>query len=177
MIKPIQTKKEMAPKENLAKTVEKQLSKLNSPLKVLSAVEVPTSNGSCLLVFIPYKQLSTYKKTASELQSKLSQTTIFIAQRTVLGKNHTRYPGVKAGTPRPNSRTLSSVQDNMLNDLCYPTEVVGKRIRYNKDGTKIVKIFLDPTVKEEVEDKLEAFEAVYSKLTNKKAIFSFPVEV
>ena len=40
------------------------------------------------------------------------------------------------------SRSLSVVQENLLADLVYPTEIVGKRTRVQKDGSKILKIHL-----------------------------------
>jgi small subunit ribosomal protein S7e len=32
------------------------------------------------------------------------------------------------------------VHDEILNDLVYPTEIVGKRIRYRVDGSKVLKV-------------------------------------
>lgn len=38
------------------------------------------------------------------------------------------------------SRTLTSVHDAILEDLVFPSEIVGKRIRIKLDGSKLIKV-------------------------------------
>merc|ERR1712113_462568 len=97
---------------------------------------------------------------------------IFTATRTVLDKNFKR-KGLKV---RPRSRTLTAVQEAILEDIVGPTEIHGKRTRVSVDGTKLLKVILDPKDKdkENVEAKLSTFAGVYQKLTNKHAVFQFP---
>ena len=78
--------------------------------------------------------------------------------------------------PRPRSRTLTHVQDSILEDLVYPTEIVGKRTRCKVDGTKELKVFLEWKEKVNVDTKLDTFTDVYKRLTNKDVVFEFPVE-
>merc|ERR1712137_653909 len=97
----------------------------------------------------------------------------FIAQRTILSKQFKRQ---KKGQLRPRSRTLTTVQERVLEDIVYPTQIVGQRTRVRMDGSKLLKVYLDPKDVKEVEYKLKTFGAVYKNLTNKNVEFMFPVQ-
>lgn len=99
---------------------------------------------------------------------------MIVAQRAILPKSINRKDG-RSG-PRPRSRTLTTVHEAILEDIVYPTEIVGKRIRYKQDGTKTLKVLLDPKDQVNVETKLDTFTYVYNALTHKDVAFEFPVE-
>jgi len=96
---------------------------------------------------------------------------LIIAQRTILGKSFTR--SQKTQGLRPRSRTLTAVQDAILEDIVYPTEIEGKRTRCKVDGTKILKVYLNSKDQPNVESRIGTYAHVYQKLTNKHVSFSF----
>merc|ERR1712096_527660 len=54
---------------------------------------------------------------------------------------------------RPRSRTLQAVHTAILNDLVYPAEIVGKRIRIRLDGSRLFKVHLDKTHQTNIEPR------------------------
>jgi len=143
----------------------------------LSAKEIDTTGGKkAIIIFVPYKLHKRYQKLQSrlirELEKKFSgKHVLIVAQRTILSKNFTRH---HPGQIRPRSRTLTSVHNSVLDDIVYPTQIVGKRTRFRADGARLLKVYLDPKDVKEVDYKLKTFAAVYKKLTNKTVEFIFP---
>ena len=75
-----------------------------------------------------------------ELEKKFSDRhVVFVAQRRMLRKP-TRTSRVKQ--KRPRSRTLTNVHEKILEDLVFPTEIVGKRTRVAVDGSKLLKVYV-----------------------------------
>jgi small subunit ribosomal protein S7e len=68
---------------------------------------------------------------------------------------------------------LTAVQDAILDDIVYPTEIVGKRTRCKVDGKRILKVYLDSKDQPNVETRTATFADVYNKLTNKQVSFHF----
>jgi small subunit ribosomal protein S7e len=130
-----------------------------------------------IVIFVPVPQLKQYHKVQSrivrELEKKFSDRHVLIvAQRKILAKP-TRNSRTKQ--QRPRSRTLTTVHEKLLEDLVFPTEIVGKRTRVKVDGGKLVKCFLDAKDKNSLEYKVDTFTSVYKKLTGKDVSFEFPV--
>jgi len=148
-------------------------------LTFLSAkeVDVGTSGKKAIVVFVPFRFLRNYRRVqvrlTRELEKKFSgKHVVIIAQRRILRRpsknNH------KKLQKRPQNRTLTAVHDAILEDLVYPTEITGKRIRVRLDASRLTKVFLDRKDQQSAEYKLETFSAVYKKLTGKDAVFEFP---
>lgn len=162
--------------------LEAGTSSINAALKdlyITAAKLIDVDGGKkAIIMFVPFRLLKAYhriqKTLVEELEKKFSgHHVVIVAQRTMLKKTFNRnrkYNGV-----RPRSRTLKAVQEAILEDLVYPTEIVGKRTRFFTDGSQLIKVHLNPTDQVNVETKLDTFAAVYKKLTNKQVTFEFPV--
>jgi len=161
--------------------MEKNVSELKADLKGLqfcAAKELEIGHGrKAIVIFVPVPLLKQFQKVQSrivrELEKKFSDShVLLIAQRRIMQKPA---KGSRVKQARPRSRTLTQVHENILEDLVYPTEIVGKRTKVRVDGSKIVKVFLDKKDSTYLEYKLDTFSAVYKKLTGKEAVFEFPV--
>merc|ERR1712062_335934 len=174
--------------------IEKQISQalldleVNSDLKaalrelhITAAKEVEVGAGKkSLVIFVPVPQLKSFQKIQTrlvrELEKKFSgKHVVFIAQRRILPKPTRKTNKLKQ--KRPGSRTLQAVHTAILDDLVYPAEIVGKRIRIRLDGSRLFKVHLDKTQQTNIEHKTETFASVYKKLTGKEVNFEFPEAV
>ena len=54
------------------------------------------------------------------------------------------------------SRTLVAVHNAILDDLVYPAEIVGKRIRIRLDGSRLFKVHLDKNQQTNIEHKVRS---------------------
>lgn len=132
------------------------------PLQISAAREVDVRGGKkAIVIFVPVPQLKAFHKVQQrfvhncssrdkfnsntmiysltrELEKKFTDRhVVFVAQRRMLRKP-TRTSRVLQ--KRPRSRTLTSVHEKILEDLVFPTEIVGKRTRIAVDGSKLLKV-------------------------------------
>jgi len=155
----------------------KEISVELKDLYIRSAKEVEVSAGKkAVVIFVPYKLHKRFQKIQArltrELEKKLGgRHVLIVAERTILSLNYQR---THPGQSRPRSRTLTAVHGAILDDITHPTTIVGKRIRFRLDGTRVLKVLLDPKDQKEVDYKLKTFSVVYKKLTNKNIEFAFP---
>merc|ERR1711893_167430 len=147
-------------------------------LHITGAKEIDVQGKKAIIIFVPVPQLRAFQKIqirlVRELEKKFSgKHVVLIAQRRILPKP-TRKTKRKSKQKRPRSRTLTAVHEAILDDLCFPSEIVGKRIRIKLDGSRTIKVHLDKNQQTNIEHKMETFTAVYKKLTGKDVNFEFP---
>uniref|UniRef100_A0A0E0KCJ3 40S ribosomal protein S7 n=2 Tax=Oryza punctata TaxID=4537 RepID=A0A0E0KCJ3_ORYPU len=152
---------------------------LKSELKDLyinNAVQMDVAgNRKAVVIHVPYRLRKAFKKIhvrlVRELEKKFSgKDVVIVATRRIV-----RPPKKGSAVQRPRTRTLTAVHDGILEDVVYPAEIVGKRIRYRLDGAKVIKIFLDPKERNNTEYKLETFSAVYRRLCGKDVALEYPM--
>ncbi|GJV57055.1 40S ribosomal protein S7-like protein [Tanacetum coccineum] len=185
MMKKIQKDKDVEPsefEESVAQALfdlENANQDLKSDLKDLyinGAAQIDVSgNRKAVVIHVPYRLRKAFRKIhlklVRELEKKFSgKDVVLIATRRML-------PPPKKGSAatRPRNRTLTAVHDSMLEDIVHPAEIVGKRVRYRVDGSKTIKIYLDPKARNDTEYKLETFSGVYRKLCGKDVVFEYPI--
>ena len=103
------------------------------------------------------------------LEAKYQKPVLVVANRTIIS------PGAKAhpSQMRPRSRTLTAVNLEILNDVCFPSHITGKSTRVSLDGKKHEKVMLDPLDKDAMENKIDAIMHCYHKLTTHKIALGF----
>ncbi|XP_053431669.1 40S ribosomal protein S7-like [Nycticebus coucang] len=155
-------------------------------LNITTAKEIEVGGGQkAIIIFVPIPQLKSFQKIqvqlVRELEKKFSgKHVVFIAQRRILPKptrkscTKNKQGGTCGSQKRPRSRTLTAVHDVILEDLVFPSEIVGKRIRVKLDGSRLIKVHLDKAQQNNVEHKVETFSGVYKKLTGKDVNFELP---
>merc|ERR1712098_197276 len=120
-----------------------ELTKSLRELYITSAKKLETGDRSVILIFVPFRLLDSFHKIQArlvrELEKKFSGShVVIIANRKIVRPDSRKQRQARQKVPR--SRTLTSVHESILDDVCYPAEIVGKRIRYRVDGSKTLKV-------------------------------------
>ncbi|EAY21429.1 40S ribosomal protein S7, putative [Trichomonas vaginalis G3] len=142
-------------------------------LKIESVKEVKADGAAVLVLTVPYKQIKAFQAAQAsflpDLEKKLN------AQICIVGK-HRAFPktpehGRRFKAIRNYGRTLRSVNDALLDDLVFPTAIVGKRIHYDVNGKQTTRVILDKHDATRVEERLNGFAAAYNRLTGLVTVF------
>ncbi|KAG8224765.1 hypothetical protein J437_LFUL002208 [Ladona fulva] len=127
-------------------------------LYITKAKEIELNGKKSIIIYVPVPQLKQFQKIQTrlvrELEKKFSgKHVVFVAERKILPKP-TRKTRTKNKQKRPRSRTLTAVYDAILEDLVFPAEIVGKRIRVKLDGSQLIKVHLDKNQQTNIEHKV-----------------------
>lgn len=156
----------------IASGSEEAIKKNLMKIKVASVKEVK-GETKVFIVTVPYKQIAVYRQISGylvpELEKKMGGQVVVVGQRRafpIKPEEGRRYRVI-----RPVSRTLRAVNESLLEDVVYPTAIVGKQVHYNLKGKQSTVVFLDANDKTRVEERLNAFAAAYNKLTGLNTTF------
>uniref|UniRef100_A0A2R9BV50 40S ribosomal protein S7 n=1 Tax=Pan paniscus TaxID=9597 RepID=A0A2R9BV50_PANPA len=143
-------------------------------LNIMAAKEIEVGGGQkAIIIFVPVPQLKSFQKIQVRLVRELEKKFSGKHVRRILPKP-TRKSCTKYKQKHPRSHTLTAVHDAILEDLVFPSKIVGKRIRVKLDGSRLMKVHLDKAQQNNVEHKVETFSGVYKKLMGKDVNFEFP---
>ena len=142
-------------------------------LKIVSVKEVNADGSKVILVTVPYKQIKSFQNLQAtflpDLEKKLSAQVCILGQHRAFPK--TPEHGRRYKAIRNYGRTLKAVREALLDDLVFPTAIVGKRVTYSTDGKQVTKVILDKHDATRVEDRLAGFAAAYNRLTGLNTVF------
>lgn len=152
--------------------------KIGASIKINRVVEIPVGKDKpAFLVFVNFRSQRTlltnlYKKLVTDLEKKLKTTVLIVAARNIesrwIKKNRTQQ--------RSNSRTLTSVHNEYLNELLLPGNIISSRTRVRLDGTQVTKLNVDKADQHFLEERVPAIKAAYKKLTSREIEVDFQKE-
>ena len=143
-------------------------------INTVKEVGAKGTTKKALVILYPLRYLMLVRKVQKtvigELEKRFAGRVVtFVAQRKV-----TRRPGSVYGIQEvQRSTTRTVVNENVLGDLLYPSEVVGKRWRFRTDGSRVMKVYLDSRDKKKMGARLALIAAIYKKLSMRKVTFGF----
>jgi len=149
-----------------------QFIEVNKVVEIANGKEKPIA-----LVYFSHKTHKVlltplYKKIVSELEKKLKTTVLLVSARNI----QSRWVKKNRTQKRPYSRTLTSVQESILDELLLPGTVISDRVRVRLDGSQIRKLTLDKTEQHFLEERTEAIKNAYKKLTTRDIEIAFDKE-
>ncbi|OHT04430.1 40S ribosomal protein S7 [Tritrichomonas foetus] len=178
----IQKKGETTPLEQSIATIlneiqagsEEGMKKALTNLKITGVKEVSDNGLKVVIVSVPYKQIAAYRAIQGflvpELEKKVENSqVVIVGKRRAFPKEpvrNRRYVAI-----RPTGRTLRAVNESLLDDVVYPTAIVGKRIHYDLKGGQTTHVILDQHDRTRVEERLAGFALAYNRLTGIRTVF------
>jgi small subunit ribosomal protein S7e len=148
-------------------------------LHLVAVKEMDVGGRNALALMVPAPQVNNWQKIQTkivrELEKKFSgKHVMIIGQRKVMAQEARKAGSKCYKQKRPVSRSVKAVHEAILEDVVYPAEITGKRIRHKMDDSTVIKAFLDRGSQTTIEHKTATFSAVYKRLTGKNVVFEFP---
>lgn len=147
-------------------------------IEVNKVVEIPNGKEKPIaLVYFSHKTHKVlltplYKKFVAELEKKLKTIVLLVAARNI----QSRWVKKNRTQKRPFSRTLTSVQEALLDELLLPGTIISDRVRVRLDGSQVRKIVIDKAEQHFLEERADAIKNTFKKLTTRDIEISFEKE-
>ena len=126
------------------------------------------------VVFVSYNFLRENRDLVSKLTNavalKKERPCFVVAQRTII------HPKSKYNQKIPHNRTLTSVYEQLLEDLVFPAQVTGKRVRFASGGKQLIKYHLNAEAESFVRPRAELIRQAYHDLTGRTIALEFRAE-
>merc|ERR1712018_1035556 len=130
-------------------------------LHLVAVKEMDVGGRNALALMVPAPQVPGWQKIQTkivrELEKKFSgKHVIIVGRRKIMPKEQRKSTAKCYKQKRPISRSVKHVHEATLQDIVYPAEITGKRIRHT------------------IEHKTATFSAVFKRLTGQRVVFEFP---
>merc|ERR1712223_2043679 len=148
-------------------------------LHMVAAKEFDVGGRNAIVISVPAPQVASWRKIQEklvrELEKKFSNKhVIIVGHRKIMPEEKRKASANCYKQKRPISRSIKQVHENVLEDIVFPSIIIGKRIRYKNDNKRFIKAFLNKSNQGDTEHKTATFSAVYKRLTGKNVMFEFP---
>ena len=143
-------------------------------LHFVAAKEVKINKTrKAIIIFVPLKQIHYYQRIhvtlVSELEKKFSGSHVVI----VADRKAERTPSNPSKVKRSRNKTLVKRNEYLMDDVCYPNTISGKRTRVRVDGSRFTRVHLDDKEKTNYDHKAHTFSVVYRVLTGQKVKYQW----
>eukprot|EP00792_Barthelona_sp_PAP020_P008541 TRINITY_DN3227_c2_g2_i1.p1 TRINITY_DN3227_c2_g2~~TRINITY_DN3227_c2_g2_i1.p1 ORF type:complete len:179 (+),score=40.06 TRINITY_DN3227_c2_g2_i1:48-584(+) len=148
--------------------------------KIVGAKKILVDDSEVCVIFVPVplmKRLRVFQdRLTADMEKKMNCPCVFVSKATIIpqesNKSHIKRQ------KRPHSRTLTAVHQLILEDVVFPSEIVGRHVRHtlrsgDRKSVQTEYIRLDATHRETAEDRTHLFSLIYKDLTGRNAEFGF----
>ncbi|KII70006.1 40S ribosomal protein S7 [Thelohanellus kitauei] len=139
--------------------------------------EIKSHNVKCVIIYVKAYILAAIHKILPVLKKEtekiLDKQVYFIGYRRIIPKPPKRSAAAKVH--RPYRRTVTAVHQSILEDIAFPSEIVGKRTLYQPKTGPLLKVMLDVSHRSELEGRKLILSDVYKRLTRRDVTFAFPI--
>ena len=100
------------------------------------------------------------------MEKKFGTIVVITAHRTAL-------PLKKRRTVEENKMTKKYIQEKFTEEMVFPGEIIGRRIRHKVDGSEVFKIYLDRKDQTDLEERIDVLSLAFTQIFDRKTTLLF----